>query len=204
MVLTAYTPDIAKYGALAAENKQCYAEKHGYAFRAITSGFVEERPPAWSKIHFIREALSTFRWVFWTDADALIRNDSIRLELFIEAGIDVHLTRALAPYPHINTGQMLFRASPFTRLFLNAVWRLKVFIHDSTWEQRAVNHLVEHYHFRRVKISPNRLFNSLGHVPDDPDPYQAGDFIIHFPGRPNKADLMARYAGSGGAPPSSP
>jgi hypothetical protein len=109
---------------------------------------------------------------------------------------DIHFTRALAPFPHINTGHMLFRSTAFSSLFLRAVWSLDVFTHHPSWEQQAVIHLVDHYRFQRVRISPNRVFNSLGHVPDDPDPYQGGDFIIHFPGVPNKAELMSRYAES--------
>lgn len=195
LVLTGYTPEISSYGDLAAENKARYAAKHGYAFRVVTDGFAPERPPAWSKILFIRRALASYSWVFWSDADALVMNDSVRIESFIEPGIDVGLTRASTPYPHVNTGNMLFGASAFSSLFLAAIWRLSVFMHDSTWEQRAVNYLIGHYRFRRLKICPNRAFNSLGEVPNDPDPYQAGDFIIHFPGLPNKAELMRRYNG---------
>jgi len=54
--------------------------------------------------------------------------------------------------------------------------------------------LMDRYPSRRIKISPNRSFNSLAEVPDDPDPYQKEDFIVHFPGVANRAARMAEYA----------
>lgn len=194
LILTASTPGIREYAALAAQNKSRYAREHGYAFLERTEGFAASRPPAWSKILFIRQALREYPWVFWSDADALIMNPRIRLEEFMRPGKDVILAEAQAPYPHINTGQMLFRASSFSRLFLRAVWGLKVFTHDSTWEQRAVNHLAEHYAFRRLDRVSNKAFNAFAHVEGDPRPYAPGDFIVHFPGVKGKAALMRQYA----------
>ncbi len=194
LILTAWTPDIEKYALLSAENKSTYSRKHGYHFRAIREGFDASRPPPWSKIRFIQEALRQHRWVFWSDADSLIMNPEIRLENLLQPGSDILLTEASTPYRHINTGQMLFRSCIFSRLFLEAVWRQKAFIHDGTWEQRAVNHLMETCPLPRVHIVPNRICNAFAGVPEDPDPYQPGDFIVHFPGCSDKYELMKRYA----------
>jgi hypothetical protein len=159
-----------------------------------TDGFDRTRPPAWSKIRFIASALRSNRCVLWSDADALIMNVSVEIPPLLPPGIDIVLTEALAPFRHINTGHMLFRSTAFSRLFLTLTWRLSAFIHDPSWEQRAINHLVSTYRFRRLKVVPNRQFNSYGHVPDDPDPYRPGDFVIHFPGVAEKLSLMRRYA----------
>ena len=194
LVLTSYTPNIADYGRLSAENKRAYAERHGYGFRAVTDGFDTSRPPAWSKIRFITDALKEYRHVFWTDADALIMNPEIRLEVFIEPGYDIHITRALTPYPHIQTGNFLVTRSAYSRFFLWATWNSTVFIHHSTWEQAAMIYLMDRYPSQRIRISPNRLFNSLAAVPDNPDPYQEGDFMVHFPGVSNRGFLMEEYA----------
>lgn len=194
LLLTSYTPNIADYGAISAENKRAYAERHGYGFRAVTEGFDPNRPPAWSKIRFIADALGEYRHVFWTDADALIMNPEVRLETFVESGADIHITRALTPYPHIQTGNFLVTRSPYARFFLWATWNATAFIHHSTWEQAAMIYLMDRYRSRRIKVSPNRLFNSLASVPDDPDPYQKGDFMVHFPGVRNRGLLMERYA----------
>jgi hypothetical protein len=196
LILTAYTHHIADYGRLAHENKERYAKLHGYGFRAVTTGFESSRAPSWWKIKFIEEGFRDYRYVFWTDADALIMNPSVRLESFIAPDYDLHITRALTPFPHIQCGNFLITRSAFSRLFLWLVWNSTAFINHSTWEQAAVNHLMSVYSFRRIKVSPNRLFNSMAAVPDDPDPYQQGDFMVHFPGVPNRAKLMAEYAAS--------
>lgn len=190
LMLTAHTPDISDYACLADANKRAYAARHGYRFCSIHAGFDPSRPPAWSKIRFIQRALLTHRWVFWTDADSLVMNPDFRLQDLIQPGKDIVLTEAPIPYRHINTGQMLFRSCPFSLLFLEAVWRMTAFIHDSAWEQRAVNHLLENYRLKRVHIVPNHVCNAFGGVPDDPRPYQPGDFIIHFPGVPDKLQRM--------------
>lgn len=194
LVLTAYTGDIAKYAEISASNKAEYARRHGYGFRAVTSGFDPTRPPAWSKLLFVRDALRTHRVVFWSDADSLVMNPALRIESLLPPAVDIHLARALTPYPHINTGSMIFRSSPTAALFVRAAWQLKVFTHDPAWEQRAINYLLETFRFGRVLVSPNRLFNSYGHVPGDPAPYQPGDFLVHFPGLANKASLIEAYA----------
>jgi hypothetical protein len=159
-----------------------------------TDGFDRTRPPAWSKIRFIASALRSNRCVLWSDADALIMNASVEIPPLLLPGIDIVLTEARVPFRHINTGHMLFRSSAFSRLFLALVWRLEAFIHDPSWEQRAINHLVATYRFRRLRVVPNRLLNAFGHVQNDPDPYRPGDFIIHFPGVSERLSLMQRYA----------
>ncbi len=121
-------------------------------------------------------------------------NPDLKIEALFAPAASVHLTRMTTPFPHLNTGHMIFRRTLFSKIFLKAVWRMQVFTHDPSWEQRAINHLCDTYRLTGVHISPNRRFNSCAHVPGDPDPYQTGDFIVHFPGRPGKAALLARYA----------
>jgi hypothetical protein len=194
LILTAYTPEIREYARIAEANKSAYARKYGYHFLCLTDGFDDARPPAWSKVRFIQHALRRHRWVFWSDADSLVANFDIRLESFVGARADIILTEAFTPYPHINTGHMFFRSSLYSRLFLAAVWRQRAFIHDSTWEQRAVNHLLGRLRLSRIQTVRNRTFNSFGGIAADPDPYQPGDFIIHFPGRQDKVMRMRQYA----------
>lgn len=71
---------------LGIENKKAYCEKHGYDFFCGTEILDPERPIPWSKILFIKEILknSSYRWIFWTDADSLIMNFDIPLESLID------------------------------------------------------------------------------------------------------------------------
>lgn len=195
LILTAYTRNIADYSRISSDNKRAYARKHGYRFQEITGGFDPSRPPAWSKILFVRRALRTHPWVFWTDSDSLIMNSDVRLESFISPDRDIVLTEALTPFRHINTGQMLFRSTVFSRLFLSIAWRLRVFTQDPTWEQAAINYLLGLRRFARIRIVSNKLFNAFAPgIGNDPHTYAPGDFIIHFPGMRDKHSLLARYA----------
>lgn len=194
LVLTAHTHHIEDYASIARENKIAYAAQHGYAFQCLTSGFDASRPPSWSKIPFIKQALRKYDWVFWTDADSLIMNRGVKLESLIDDHYDLHLTRAETPFPHVNCGQMLAGRSIFTTHFLNVVWRAKIFIDNPSWEQAAFNYFLINYRCARAKISDNRLFNSYGHVENDPHPYREGDFVIHFPGVKGKLEVMRHYA----------
>jgi len=126
--------------------------------------------------------------------DILLLNSAIRLETFVEQGFDIHITRALTPYPHIQTGNFFVTRSPYRWCFFCATWNSKVFIHHAKWDQAAMIYLMDRYPSRRIKVSPNRSSNSLAEVPDAPDPYQKGDFMVHFPGVPNRGVLMAEYA----------
>ena len=61
-------------------SKRAYAEKHGYDF--ITGGedvWDRSRPIPWSKFNFIRKYIDAYDYIFWSDADAIILNTSLRL-----------------------------------------------------------------------------------------------------------------------------
>jgi hypothetical protein len=73
-------------------NKQRYCDLHGYTHLPLTSGFDASRPPAWSKIKFLREHLPRFDWLFWSDIDSLITNYSIRLQDLADDNYDLIIT----------------------------------------------------------------------------------------------------------------
>lgn len=194
LILTAHTHHIEDYAGIARENKQAYAQKHGYGFRCITSGFVPDREPTWSKIKFIEEAFDEYEWVFWTDSDSLIMNSEIRLESFFGGSFDFHFAFTCTPREHINCGEFFVRKSIFARTFLKSAWNIEVYRDRLNFEQGAINYLVKNYRLKRVKLSPNRLFNSFALVDGDPDPYEPGDFVVHFPGVSDRPRVMAEYA----------
>ena len=194
LVLTAFTHHIADYGEISVENKKRYAARHGYAFECVRTGFDSSRAASWSKIPFIAERLASYRWIFWTDADALVMNGSIRLESFLYPEVDIVLSEAKTPVQHINAGHGLYASTPFTRMFLRRVWTHDAPWIDMPWEQEAINQLLSRYTLPRIRVVPNRLFNAFAELPGDPAPYTPGDFIVHFPGVPDKLPLMRRYA----------
>lgn len=144
-MLTAYDENQRDLAAWSSPNKRRYCRHHGYEFIERTSGFDPSRPPAWSKARFVKEHLPHFDWLFWTDADSLVMNNSMRLEQFIEDGCDLVLTHddfGVGKYV-ISTGQFLIRNCDCSMRFLDEVWAQKQFLHDRMWEQAAVQHLLE-------------------------------------------------------------
>lgn len=60
-------------------NKAAYAKRHGYQFIDASDVVDTSRPPSWSKILALKRHLRESDWLFWTDADSLVTNFTIRL-----------------------------------------------------------------------------------------------------------------------------
>ena len=188
-MLTAYDGNQRDLAAWSSPNKRRYCRHQGYEFIERTDGFDPSRPPSWSKVLFVREHLPHFDWLFWTDADSLIMNNSMRLEKFIEDGCDLVLTHddfGVGKYV-VSMGQFLIRNCEWSMRFLDEVWEQKQFLHDRMWEQAAVQHLLTQQDLSdRVCVVTQRRFNSYLHN------YRKGDFLLHFAMQPpaGKRQLM--------------
>jgi hypothetical protein len=113
-----------------------YAERHGYEL--ITSAARDpRRPPAWTKVPMLREALESFELVLWIDADAVIvdgREDiAAELEPDRFLGLVRHGERQVP-----NTGVMLWRAGDLAFDLLDRTWKATRFIHHPWWENAAL------------------------------------------------------------------
>ncbi len=64
--------------SLGIQNKQSYCDEHGYDFICEDELLDHTRTAHWSKILLILKTMenSNYKWIFWTDADALISNRS--------------------------------------------------------------------------------------------------------------------------------
>ncbi|HZN65373.1 MAG TPA: DUF273 domain-containing protein [Tepidisphaeraceae bacterium] len=178
-LLTAYDSNQQDLATYTTPNKSAYCGRHGYRFIVRTDGFAPSRPPAWSKIRFIKECLKEHEWVFWSDADSLVMNGSTRLEEFIDPNYDLILTHDDFGHGAYNvcTGQMFVRHSKWSMRFLDEVWSQRQFLHDRLWENRAVIHLLWNRDLsRNVQMVSQRRFNSY------PRNYRDGDFIVHAAG----------------------
>jgi len=183
-VLTAYDENLRDLAAWSSPNKRRYCRHHGYEFIERTDGFDPSRPPSWSKVRFVKEHLADFDWLFWTDADSLIMNNSIQLERFIEDGCDMVLTHddwGVGKYV-VSMGLFLIRNCEWSMQFLDEVWEQRQFVTDRMWEQAAVQHLLEQQDLSdRVCVVTQRRFNSYLHN------YRKGDFLLHFAMHPPEA-----------------
>lgn len=115
---------------------EAYAQRHGYELITTTESD-PRRPPAWSKVPMVREALASFELVLWIDADAVI----------VDAGRDIadelEGDRFLGLVRHgevgiPNTGVMLWRPGEPARDLLDRTWAATRFMHHPWWENAAL------------------------------------------------------------------
>lgn len=184
-LLTLYDEYYAAIGEISSRNKHKYATKHGYSFLCECIPFDMTKPTPWKKIEAIRRYLPNYDYVFWTDADSLIMNDTIRLENFIEDNWDLIVTR---DYNNLNTGNFFIRNSNWSLKFLEKVDAQEQFIQHPWWEQAAIIYLIDidNENEKHINYISQRTINSYI------ENYQEGDFIIHFAGygRRNKLKLL--------------
>lgn len=119
---------------------EAYARRHGYEL--ITSTRSDPgRPPAWSKVPMLREALDSFELVLWIDADAVIVDPTEDVAASFEAGRSLALVRH-GEQQVPNTGVMLLRADDRARELLDRTWNAERFVHHPWWENAALLHVL--------------------------------------------------------------
>ncbi len=83
-IVTLYTPNIAIYGRIAEANFTRYCERHGYTLyvhREIPAHLNDGKTSGnWLKAALLRETLPNHEWIFWVDADVLIKDMNRPLE----------------------------------------------------------------------------------------------------------------------------
>lgn len=182
-MLTAFNQEQQSLAEWSIPNKQQYCARHGYRLIVCDKGFDASRPPAWSKIKFLKEHLNSYEWVFWSDVDSLVMNGEFRLEEFIDEAYDLIISQedlGVGVY-NLNSGQMFFKNSPWSNRFLNEIYAQTQFLNDRLWENRALLHLWEREDLSaHIQVVTQRRFNSYLQN------YQTGDFMLHFPDLPNE------------------
>jgi hypothetical protein len=113
-----------------------YAERHGYELITATDSD-QRRPPAWSKVPMIRDALATYDLVLWIDADAVIVDgsediaDELEPDRFL--GLVAHGEQQVP-----NTGVTVWRTGDRARELLDRTWSATRYIHHPWWENAAM------------------------------------------------------------------
>jgi mannan polymerase II complex MNN10 subunit len=165
----------AKYGEI---NKRLYCDRHGYDFHVFKKTLDSSRPPTWSKFLAVSKLLSSYDWVFCTDADSLVMNPTIRMDSFLDEKYDMVVG---SDHNGINTGHLFIKRSDWSFDFLDRCQEQTQFIgvqSEMCDEQGAFRHL---YEADKIKTLPQRQINSYrsGHGVVEGE-FQFGDFIIHF------------------------
>ena len=178
-IISLYDNGYTSIGKYSDWNKKAYAKKHGYDLYLHHELLDFSRPPAWSKIPAIEQHLNDHEWIYWSDADSLIMNDTIKLESLIDNNYDLVITKEMAGWQSINTGSFLIRNCDWSRKLLRDIYNQPEFIHNVTWEQAAFMNLLKINPSlnARIKILHQKVMNS-GPI----GIYRPGDFVIHFYG----------------------
>lgn len=182
----------AEMVAFGTRSKEVYAKLHGYDLIKATKkldtcyGTPSSRPleAAWTKLALISRFLKHYDWVFWTDADSVILNFDVRLEMFLDEAydligcdIDQNATwqgqMRLGQY--LNTGEVFYKNSDITAFVVKSAWENH---HEETpwsWEQARINHFLQENKLNdHVYVYPQKAFNVC------PELYEPGNFLIHL------------------------
>lgn len=115
-------------------------------------------------------------WMLWSDADALIVNQSVLLESIIDDNYDLQVS---VDWLMINAGVMLLKCSAWTRSFLGRVYGAREFDSARALDQSALQHFfdTEEGTKEHVKFVPKKAINVYV------EEFRAGDFLLHMAGK---------------------
>lgn len=173
------------------ESKRAYAEKHGYTYIEGDETFWDRsRPIAWSKVPFILKCLSELpedSMVWLSDADVLITNPTLKIEDHVLPLLEPNkqFLMSLDSCGHINSGNIFFKNTQWTRDYWRRVWNETEFLYHIWWENAAMIKLYETNPIDNaaIQITPkHKKFNAfLRGLPGEPL-WEPGDLLVHFAG----------------------
>lgn len=172
-------------------SKKAYAEKHGYTYIQGDEEFWNrDRPIAWSKVPFILEKLKQIpegAIVWLSDADVYITNPDLKLESHVlpmfEKDKDFLMT--LDSCGHINSGNVFFRNTAWTRSYWSRVWEQTDCIYHIWWENAAMIKLMNTVKEDNDKIQitkDHKRFNAFLRGLEGEPLWEPRDFLVHFAG----------------------
>lgn len=139
---------------------------------------LDKRAPTFGKIKLALSACvgRDDYWLLWSDADAVLVNQTRSLLDVVDDGYDILVAR---DWFMINAGVMLFRCSPWNKAFLQRVYDARQYEKAHALDQSAFNDFFEKDKDAKghVKHVPKWLINVYT------EEYRPGDFIVHFAGK---------------------
>lgn len=154
-IITSYDSGFSYIGDVCAKSIRAYAKHYGYDYEILPMP-ESDRPPSWSKINLIGEALRDHDFVMWVDADAFFASTSRNILDEVEPGKDLYMVSHLLPIPHLapvthgvclaverpNAGIMLVRKSPWLFSLFATLWSMTQYINHPWWETAALSDLL--------------------------------------------------------------
>lgn len=142
-------------------------------------------------------------FIRWFDADSVIMNPNIPLEIFLPPPAFPHIHLLVTADPHgLNNGVFFIRVHSWSVELISAVIAFPYYNPDTELQYRDQSALVEvlkEKHFEKnVLYLPQRWFNAYQQAlnPTEaiyPFQLQRGDLLVHFPGVPDRGDRMRFY-----------
>ena len=138
----------------------------------------------------------------WVDADTIVMNPNIPLDIFLPPAEFPHLHLLVTADPHgLNNGVFFIKVHPWSIELLSAVVAYRVFRPDTELQYRdqsALDNVLKEKHFRKnFLLLPQRWFNAIwGELNDDSTrsfQVRRGDLLVHFPGHPQREEIMRKY-----------
>ena len=139
----------------------------------------------------------------WFDADSIIMNPNVPLEIFLPPPAFSHIHLLVTADPHgLNNGVFFIKVHSWSVELISAVVAYQYFHPETELQYRDQSALVEvlkEKHFQGpVLYLPQRWFNAYQQALDPteaihPFQLQRGDLLVHFPGVPDRGDRMIFY-----------
>lgn len=168
------------YRASDADCTQHAAEmRHGACYEPANRGFQnDDRAATFGKIKLARAACvgRDGYWLLWSDADAMIINQTMPLTQLIDDRFDMMIS---VDWLMINAGVILIKCSRWMNGFLKRVYDDDEFDEARALDQSALQHYLDNEEGakQRVKFVPKRLLNVYV------EEYVPGDFLLHMAGK---------------------
>ena len=138
----------------------------------------------------------------WVDADTIIMNPNIPLDIFLPPAEFPHLHLLVTADPHgLNNGVFFIKVHPWSVELLSAVVTYRIFRADRELQYRdqsALQDILKEKHFKKnFLLLPQRWFNAIwGELSDDSTrsfQVRRGDLLVHFPGHPHREEIMRKF-----------
>lgn len=195
-----YTQNIYDYCQHSIKNITAYCNKYNYAFIIYNTPLNDEVSMCWNKIAVIIKNLSSYNYLVWIDADALINNMNISIESIIntDPNKDLYICEdIIIDKECVNSGVMIIKNTEWSMSLFNKIWNSSfphghndqnVIFYEITKEIYPQNDITLKYSkfckrniHPKVGIFSENLFNT--HIYS----YKQNDFILHLMGYNSKS-----------------
>lgn len=161
----------------------------GACYTPFTDFAIDDRAATFGKIKLVLAACVSRPdwWLLWSDADALIINQSVPLPSIID---DAYHMAATEDWLMMNAGVLLFRCSPFIIDFLTRVYADVSFNTARALDQSALQHYLdsEPEAAAAMRWLPKHAMNVYT------EEYRPGDFLVHMAGKLYEATTQGATA----------